>query len=168
MNAQRITRGVWTMPRDDEEGRPPPTAPPGDRSQTRRVYGIERLDAAAVKAVDPLWPPTCVLFGDLDDELELRQGDDIIARLRPADSEPGSLDLAIEAFDLVVAQHGHDDDGSTDPRWTAEGAEAMVEVLRRLPRGGGLREWRGERDVVLRLRRGADAPTGWPPTRSPP
>ena len=120
---------------------------PGSRS----LYAIEKLDAAALNDLDPLWPAVFPLWADLADGAELTHDGAPIGRIkRSEESRRRAGDLALRGYELLVEQHGKDDDGETDDRWTSEGMAAMRTVLVDMAPLGSLGDWRGEREVRFR------------------
>jgi hypothetical protein len=110
----------------------------------------EILDAEAVRAIDPLWPSLFPLWSTLTSPAELRNGDNVIARIAPTDAGQRPVgDLSAAGYAALCAAFGTDDTADTDDRWTVEGQAAMRAVLADMPRGQ-LPTWRGELESRMR------------------
>ena len=129
-------------------GMPEPAAP---KSVPR--WRCDVGDASVWGRVDSLQPVTFPCWAAGVAALEVHFGDAVAATFAPTDAGPApeGLHLSLDAYEMLVAQHGHDLSDEVDDWWHREGQDAMAEALPGETPAPELRQWRGEVEVRLRM-----------------
>jgi len=117
----------------------------------------EVLEPALWSPVDPLQPTVFPdpRWGSGTSTLDVMVGDVVASSFRPTDSAPWDAHLyalSLDAYELLVSQHGAEDTGETSGAFDTEGVAAMQEAL---PPAGmfehPIHDWRGSLEVCTRV-----------------
>ena len=112
----------------------------------------EKVNAEALRAIDPVFPEVFPLWSTPATPVTLTKDGAPIAVISPTDAgrKPAS-DLAIQAYEQLVLEHGTEDAGDVSGAWDDEGAAAMQAAMPDAEMcGAQLRVWRGEIESRLR------------------